>query len=236
VLAGAVLLPVALLPDLAFGAAGALRPVRYPADWDAVASRVAAAPGEVLSLPFEGYQRYAWARDAVVRDPAPRYLDAPVLMNDALRVGTITVDGESSRAALVRQHLDAGRPAADLGVRWVLVRAGIPGNPSASVLSGLRLAYAGPALQLWENPSPAAVAATPPAGRRTAALVAHLLAAAIVIFTGLALLRARRRPWYRPRTHESEEEDPWRNWPRSSLPQRSAPSSASSAPSPPSAR
>ena len=48
-LAGAVLLPVMLLPDLAVGAAGALRPVRYPADWDAVAARVAAAPGEVLS-------------------------------------------------------------------------------------------------------------------------------------------------------------------------------------------
>src|SRR5690349_18998855 len=41
-LAGAVLLPIVLLPDLAFGASGALRPVRYPADWDAVAARVAA--------------------------------------------------------------------------------------------------------------------------------------------------------------------------------------------------
>jgi hypothetical protein len=233
-LAGAALLPLVLLPDLAFGGAGALRPVRYPADWAAVATRVAAAPGEVLSLPFEGYQRYAWARGAVVRDPAPRYLDAPVLMNDALRVGAVTVDGESPRAARVREHLAAGRPAAALGVRWVLVRRGAPGEPLASVLAGLRPAYDGPYLRLWENPS--AVAAPPPAGRRVPALVAHLLAGTIVIFAAAALLRTRRRPWYRPRTHESEEEESWPNWPRSSSPPRSAPSSASSASSPRSVR
>ena len=234
-LAGAVLLPIASLPDLAFGGAGALRPVRYPADWDVVAARVAAAPGEVLSLPFEGYQRYAWARDVVVRDPAPRYLDAPVLMNDALRVGTVTVDGESPRAARAREHLEAGRPAADLGVRWVLVRRGpvgkAPGDPPASVLTGLRLAYAGPDLRLWENPAPAA-AGPPDAGRRALALAAHLLAGAIVIFAALAVLRTRRRPWYRPPTHDFEEEDPWRGWPRSSSAPRSAPSSASSESSP----
>ncbi|MEV6494479.1 hypothetical protein AB0M20_38535, partial [Actinoplanes sp. NPDC051633] len=226
-LAGAVLLPVVTMPDLAFGGAGALRPVRYPADWDAVAVRVAAAPGEVLSLPFEGYQRYAWTRDVVVRDPAPRYLDAPVLMNDALRVGTVTVDGESPRAARARRHLEAGLPAAGLGVRWVLVRRGSLGDPPASVLSGLRLAYDGPDLRLWENPA-AATAEPPAAGRRALALAAHLLAGTIVIFAALSLLRTRRRPWYRPRTPDPEEIDQWRGWPRSSSAPRSAPSSASS--------
>jgi hypothetical protein len=227
-LAGAVLLPVALLPDLAFGVAGALRPVRYPADWDAVATLVAAAPGEVLSLPFEGYQRYGWARGAVLRDPAPRYLDAPVLMNDALRVGAVTVDGESPRAAWAREHLAAGRPAAALGVRWVLVRRAPNGEPPASVLTGLRQVYDGPDLRLWENP---AVAAAGPqaAGRRMPALVAHLLAAAIVLLAAMALLRVRRRPWYGPRTHVSEEEEPWPSWSRSSLQPPSAPSSAQSA-------
>jgi hypothetical protein len=230
-LTSAVLLPIVLLPDLAFGGAGALRPVRYPADWDAVATRVAAAPGEVLSLPFEGYQRYAWARGAVVRDPAPRYLDAPVLMNDALRVGTVTVDGESPRVAQAREHLAAGRPAAALGVRWVLVRRESTGDPPASVLTGLDLAYDGPHLRLWENPSPAAATA-PVAGRRVPALVAHLFAATIMIFVAVALLRTRRRPWYRPRTPEPEEAEPWPSWPPSSSPPHSAPSSAQSASSP----
>jgi hypothetical protein len=234
-LAAAMLLPIVLLPDLALGGAGALRPVRYPADWDAVAERVAADPGEVLSLPYEGYQRYAWARGVVVRDPAPRYLDAPVLMNDALRVGTVTVDGESPRVARARDHLAAGRPAAELGVRWVLVRRGAIGEPPASVLTGLRLAYDGPYLRLWENPS-APAAGPPAAGRRVPALVAHLVAATIMIFAVVALLRTRRRPWYRPRTPQSEEEVPWPSWPPSSPPPRSAPSSAQSASSPRSAR
>nr|BFE68207.1 hypothetical protein GCM10020092_015080 [Actinoplanes digitatis] len=183
-LTGAVLLPIVLLPDLAFGGAGALRPVRYPADWNAVAKLVAAAPGEVLSWPFEGYQSYPWTRGVVVRDPAPRYLDAPVLMNDALRVGAVTVDGESPRAARAAEHLAAGRPAAALGVRWVLVRRGTQDEPPAGVLAGLRLAYDGPYLRLWENPS-AAAAEPAPATRRVPALVAHLLAITIVIFASL---------------------------------------------------
>jgi hypothetical protein len=233
-LAGAVLLPMVVLPDLAAGAAGALRPVRYPADWDAVATRVAAAPGEVLSWPFEGYQRYAWTRGTVVRDPAPRYLDAPVLMNDALRVGAVTVDGENPRAGRAAEHLAAGRPAAALGVRWVLVRRGPGAEPPATVLSGLRLAYDGPYLRLWANPG--ASDAAPPAGPRTAALAAHLLAAGIMIFAAVALLRARRRPWYRPPSRESSGGRPWPSWPRSSSPPPSAPSSEWSASSPPSAR
>jgi hypothetical protein len=234
-LAGAVLLPVALLPDLAFGGAGALRPVRYPADWGAVAERVAAAPGEVLSWPFEGYQRYAWTRGVVVRDPAPRYLDAPVLMNDALRVGAVTVDGESPRAARAAALLAAGRPAAELGVRWVLERRGTAGEPPASVLTGLRLAYDGPHLRLWENPS-APAAAPASTGRRGLASAAHLLAAIIVIFAAAALLRTRRKSWYGPRNHASGEGQSWPSWPRSSSPQSSALPWDSSVSSPPSAR
>jgi hypothetical protein len=234
-LAGAVLLPVALLPDLAYGGAGALRPVRYPADWDAVAARVAAAPGEVLSWPFEGYQRYTWTRGVVVRDPAPRYLDAPVLMNDALRVGPVTVDGESPRAARAAALLAAGRPAADLGIRWLLERRGTAGEPPPGVLTGLRLAYDGPHLRLWENPS-APAAAPPSGGSRAPASAAHLLAAIIVIFAAAALLRTRRKSWYGPRNHASGEGHSWPSWPRSSSPPSSARPWDSSVSSPPSAR
>ncbi|MEU4419838.1 hypothetical protein AB0F81_04380 [Actinoplanes sp. NPDC024001] len=214
-LAGAMLLPVVVMPDLAFGGAGALRPVRYPADWDAVAARVAAVPGEVLSLPFEGYQRYDWTRGVVVRDPAPRYLDAPVLMNDALRVGTVTVDGESPRATAAQALLAEGRPAAELGVRWVLVRKGAVAGPPAGVLTGLRLVHDGPYLQLWENPAAPQTTRTAAAGRRIPALAAHLLAGSFVVCAGLAVLRLRRRSWYGPRTHESGEEKTWPSWPPS---------------------
>jgi hypothetical protein len=227
VLVAAALLPVAILPDLAFGAAGQLRPVHYPADWDAVAARVAAAPGEVLSLPFHGYQRYRWNRDQVVRDPAPRYLDAPVLMNDALRVGDVTVEGENPRAARVQALLDAGDPVARLGTRWVLVRKEPGVDLPATVLSGLRPAFDGPYLALWENTQVTA----PPAGtdRRWPAAAAHLLAALVVIFAGLAALRGRRESWYGPRIRGFGEGYPWPSWPRSSSPPSSVRRWASSA-------
>jgi hypothetical protein len=227
VLVAAALLPVAILPDLAFGAAGQLRPVHYPADWDSVSARVAAAPGEVLSLPFHGYQRFRWNRGQVVRDPAPRYLDAPVLMNDALRVGDVTVDGENPRAARARALIDAGDPVARLGVRWVLVRKEPGVDVPAPVLSGLRRAFDGPYLALWENPE--VIAPGTPSDRRWPAAVAHLLAALVVIVAGLAMLRGRREPWYGPRTRGSGEGYPWPDWPRSSSPPSSARRSASSA-------
>ncbi|GAA1864575.1 hypothetical protein [Asanoa iriomotensis] len=192
VLVAAALLPVVILPDLAVGAAGQLRPVRYPADWDAVSARVAAAPGEVLSLPFDGYQRYRWNHGQVVRDPAPRYLDAPVLMNDALRVGAVTVDGENPRAAKVQAVLDAGQPVASLGVRWVLVRAEPGLDVPATVLSGLRPVYTGNYLALWENTE--ITAAPPGPGRRWPAVGAHVLAALVVIIGACAVLRGRRKP------------------------------------------
>ena len=59
-LVAALLLPVVEPPDLAFGAAGRLRPVTYPADWDAVARRLDGRPGEALSLPFGAYRAYPW--------------------------------------------------------------------------------------------------------------------------------------------------------------------------------
>ncbi len=198
VLAGAALLPVVLLPDLAFGAMGELRPVRYPADFDVVAARVAGAPGEVLSLPFEGYQRYAWANGVVIRDPAPRYLDAPVIMNDALRVGAVTVAGENPRAAAVAELLAAGRPGAVAGPGGGRVRRG-GGDPAAPTLTGLRLVYDGPHLQLWENP--AAASSVAEGSGRTLALGAHISAGLVVLGAVIALLLLGSRSWYGPRTH-----------------------------------
>jgi hypothetical protein len=154
VLAGALLLPVVILPDLAYGAAGRLRPVSYPADFAIVAARIGQAPGEVVSLPFAGYHTYPWNRSRTVIDPLPRYVDAEVLMDDRLIVGDRVIDGENRRAAEVRRTLAAGLPLAGLGVRWVVVQrveGAAPVPPTA--LAGLRLVHAGSDLQLYENGS-----------------------------------------------------------------------------------
>ncbi|MEH1058980.1 hypothetical protein V6U89_27705 [Micromonospora sp. CPCC 206171] len=153
-LGAALLLPVVVMPDLAFGAAGRLRPVQYPADWDAVARRLDGQPGEVLSLPFGAYRAYPWNGGRTVLDPLPRYVDADVLVDDTLWVGTTEVSGENQRAAEVGRVLGAGGPVTATGVRWVVVQRTARGRPvDPAALTGLREVYAGPELSLYENPA-----------------------------------------------------------------------------------
>jgi hypothetical protein len=154
ILIGALLLPIVLMPDLAGGAFGRLRPVSYPADFDAVAERIAEEPGPVVSLPFAAYRTYPWNAGRTVLDPLPRYLDADVLVDDRLIVGDRVVRGEDRRAEAVREALASGRSLSGLGVRWVVVQrvAGGAGVPPG-VLSGFRLVHAGADLQLYENVS-----------------------------------------------------------------------------------
>jgi hypothetical protein len=185
VLVGAALLPVVVMPDLAWGGAGRLRPVDYPRDWAIVAERVEG--GEVLSLPFTAYRAYPWNRDTVVLDPAPRYLKAPVIVDDTLLVGDIGVSGESGRAAELRRQLATGMPVTD--IRWVLVQHGAGGEVPASALSGLDLVYAGPTLSLYENPK---APTTAPEPRWPLPLAGHLLAVAVTAAAGVALVREKR--------------------------------------------
>lgn len=154
VLVAVLLLPVVVLPDLAFGAAGRLRPVTYPADWDAVARRLDGRSGEVLSLPFGAYRAYPWNDGRTVLDPLPRYIDADVLVDDTLWVGTTEVRGENPRAAEVGRVLAAGGPVAATGVRWVVVQRTVGGRRlDPATLAGLREVYAGADLTLYENPA-----------------------------------------------------------------------------------
>jgi hypothetical protein len=134
VLIGALLLPIAVQPDLAWGGAGRLRPVAYPADWPVVAGIIERDPGDVLSLPLAAYRTYSWNHGRTVLDPLPRYVDADVRTDDRLLVGDLVVDGESRR--------DPARP-----VRWVVVQRVI-GGPPVTVPGG-RLVFGGIDLQLY---------------------------------------------------------------------------------------
>jgi hypothetical protein len=155
VLAGFALMPVVMLPDLAWGVGGQLRPVAYPAEWNTVARQVAAAPGPVVSLPMSAYRAYAWNPGSVVYDPASRYLPAEVVMDDRLRIdlgsAAQVIRGESEAAEAAQERVETGGPAADERVRWVLVqRAG--GPVPATALAGLTPVRLGPDLQLYRNP------------------------------------------------------------------------------------
>ncbi|QDY11066.1 hypothetical protein FJK98_31190 [Micromonospora sp. HM134] len=154
VLVAVLLLPVVVLPDLAFGVAGRLRPVAYPADWDVVARQLDGRSGEVLSLPFGAYRAYPWNDGRTVLDPLPRYVDADVLVDDTLWVGPTAVRGENPRAAEVGRVLAAGGPVAATGVRWVVVQRTVGGpRVDPATLAGLRQVYAGTDLTLYENPA-----------------------------------------------------------------------------------
>jgi len=126
----ALLAPVLLLPGLAWGAAGRLQAVQYPASWLRARQIIAAdrSGGSVLLLPWAQYRRYPWNRGEAVFDPWPRFIGRPMIWNDALRVGRTTVPAESERARELGPVIRSRRPRTTeliaAGVRFVIVDSG----------------------------------------------------------------------------------------------------------------
>ncbi|WP_176611657.1 hypothetical protein [Actinomadura sp. WMMB 499] len=126
---GVAVVPVLLLPTLAWGAAGELRAVQYPDDWARARQIIDDDPaaGDVLLLPWAQYRSYAWNHGRRVLDPLPRYLDRRVIVNDAVTVGRTSVAPEDPRAVRLAPAASAGSPPAAAlraaGVRYVVVDA-----------------------------------------------------------------------------------------------------------------
>lgn len=133
-----LLVPVLLLPDLAFGAWGRITPVAYPAEWERVRAYLTASsrPGDVVSLPWSTFRSYAWNQHRTVLDPAPRYLPRPVVTDTRLLVQRgdqlSVVPSDDPRSVLVGEALLSPAPAAalrDLGIGWVLWQEDQPATP-----------------------------------------------------------------------------------------------------------
>jgi hypothetical protein len=147
----AVLAPVLLLPGLAWGAAGRLHAVQYPADWLAARQLIDSdpRPGTVLVLPWAQYRRYPWNGGEAVFDPWSRLLARDVIENDALTVGNQTVGQESAATIRMNRLIAAAGPLTGrlqaAGVRYVVIDAGpllgaaTAGLPAAARLPGARL-------------------------------------------------------------------------------------------------
>ena len=130
---------IATLPDLAWGVGGKVAPVVYPAGWSAVAAMINDDPRPVAVLPVDSMRRFAWAGDAPVLDPLPRWVHADVLSTGDLTIGGRTVPGEGERARAVQQMLSDGADRdqlANAGVGWVVVESG-----GAADTLGLPVAY-----------------------------------------------------------------------------------------------
>ncbi|MFI7143637.1 hypothetical protein ACIBO2_01900 [Nonomuraea sp. NPDC050022] len=154
-----VLVPVAVLPTLAWGGAGALRAVSYPEGWSQAREvmRRDPEPGDVLVLPFESYRRFPWNGDRAVLDPAQRYFAVPgreVVANDSVRVGSMVVQAEDKRVRELERVLVGPSPdLAAAGFRYIVVDAGTLEERQrfAGWLSGASLLVATDDLKLYRT-------------------------------------------------------------------------------------
>lgn len=131
----AVLMPLVLLPSLAWGVAGRLEPVRYPGEWQQVRDVLAdrpAADRRTVVLPWSAYQRHRWNGDRAALEPAIRYFPGEVVTNDVLVLnGHARVAGEDRAAARIGAAIAAGSDLGPVleraGIRYVLVEKAVPG-------------------------------------------------------------------------------------------------------------
>ena len=123
-LVAAALLPVALLPDAAWGASGRLRPADYPDLWARARTVLAERDpeGDVLVLPLTSFRAPRWNHDRPVFDPLGRYLGRPYVASDVLAVDDTVLDGEDPRVDEVAAALRAETPELR---RTALLHAGI---------------------------------------------------------------------------------------------------------------
>jgi hypothetical protein len=189
-LVGAAVLPVAMMPDLAWGGWGRLESVEYPRDWGEVVAilRQDPRPGDVVTLPFSAFRQFGWNDHRTQHDPAPLVLPRTTVVDDTLVVSGKVVTGEDRRVAEVRGALrgDVGGGLAALGIGWVLVEHGTPGEPTGPVTSRMERVYQGEWLDLYRVPGPVAVP-RPETAPRAAVLTADVIALATVTISLLWL-------------------------------------------------
>ncbi|WP_435198659.1 hypothetical protein [Janibacter sp. GS2] len=130
-LAVAVLWPVATLPTLAWGHAGAWGSTAWPDEVETVSSRLAASGEPVAVFPWSTYRQYRWNDDRVLLDPWNRLLPQQVVADDRLPLqGEDPVAGEDRVAAEVSAALAKGEDVTAVlrghGVRWVVVQTDQP--------------------------------------------------------------------------------------------------------------
>jgi hypothetical protein len=154
----ALLAPVLLLPGLAWGAAGRLRPAWYPATWLSAAQTLDAspAPGSVLLLPWATYRTPSWNHGETVIDPWTHLLSRPLIWNDGTRVGSVALLPDDPRARSLNVAIDGTGPlTATLraaGVRFVLDDADGLGSQVAARLPGSVIIINLPGLTVYQLP------------------------------------------------------------------------------------
>ena len=163
----ALLAPVLLLPGLAWGAAGRLRPAAYPAAYLAAARTIDAsrAPGAVLLLPWAADRTPFWNHGEVMLDAWPRLVSRPVIWNDGTVVGNLALAPDDPRARRLDGLIASVGPLTAAlraaGIRFVVVDAAPsdardPQNaqdtPAGARLPGCTALYNEPDLVVYQIP------------------------------------------------------------------------------------
>jgi hypothetical protein len=152
----AVLAPVVLLPGLAWGGAGRLRPAWYPASWLAAARMINASPvaGDVLVLPWVADRTPTWNHGERMLDPWPRLLSRMVIWNDGTQVGNVKMAPDDPRARALDQVINGTGPLTAAlraaGVRFVIDDADSRDGQVAGRLAGCAVRVAGAGLVVCE--------------------------------------------------------------------------------------
>jgi hypothetical protein len=163
----ALVTPLLLLPGLAWGAAGRLRPAWYPSSFLAAARTIDAsrAPGAVLLLPWAADRTPVWNHGEVMLDAWPRLVSRPVIWNDGTVVGNQALAPDDPAARRLDRLIgSAGPMTAGLraaGVRFVVVD-GAPlsapdpqdarDTPAGARLPGAIVLYNRPELVVYQLP------------------------------------------------------------------------------------
>ena len=129
-----IILPMAAMPDLAWGLAGKLKPVDYPTSWYSAREGISylRETGDIVVLPYTSYRQPDWNNDRPVLDPAGRFFDRLTVVNDELLVSGKPIAGEDRRAARIGEALrsrDVESALASEGIGIVVLEtdAGDPG-------------------------------------------------------------------------------------------------------------
>jgi hypothetical protein len=188
------LLPVVLLPSLAWGLSGRFEPVRYPTEWSTVRRVIEEQPAaerRTAVLPWSAYQRLPWNGGRAALDPALRFFPGQVVVDEDLSVSaSVIVRGgdraEASIGRAIRDQQPLAPALAAAGVRFLLVERTAAGAAGLPVPTGTTL-HAGPELLLVDLGSRARQTRAP----HTAAIVSAdvLTLAAAVVAAGLSIRR-----------------------------------------------
>jgi hypothetical protein len=210
---GLVLLPVALLPDAAWGVAGSLRPAHFPASYAAARTMLdgpRGGSGDLLVLPFSSYRAPSWNGGRKVLDPLGRYLTPDYVAADDLLVSGHLVRGEDPRGPLVRRALalatgaERARALARLGIGRVVTETDVPGARPA--VAGRSRTTGALRVTVLKGPVDERRTGTAARLALTLAWLGHV-SAALLALLGLAARRRRRGDGPTPARRRSSDFD-----------------------------